>query len=389
MKDNPLIPTAKILFDPPEDFALKNRLWQGCPTLECTPGGSVYGGWYSGGTREPSLHNYNVLYRSTDEGFSFPGKPLLVIAGDPEKNKIIIDIQLWCDPAGKLWCFWVERDCLLPKRAEKHLGNFAIVCENPDAETRDLIWSKPLFIGEGFLRCKPTLLSDGRWILPAYDWKSNFYSWSESSDQGKTFLRRQGPEKVDSIFDESMFYESKTGKGTVLRMLARTHQGYIAQSASSDGGISWSPCSRFQTAPGSRFFIRRLRSGRILLIYSTHPSKRTHLKAYLSEDEGRSWKGGLLLDDSENISYPDAAQLPDGSIILLYDHGRFTFREIVEARFTEKDILNEKIEETPFSRSYLRHIVSKAPVPADREKYDKLREEEGKWVQELIRIWEQ
>ena len=388
MKAEIPVPAARILFETSEEFSLQNRLWQGCPTLECTPGGSLYGGWYSGGTREPSLHNYNILYRSPDGGFTFPEKPVLILGSNPAADKVVIDIQLWCDPSGKLWVFWVERSCLLPKNAPGHLHCFALRCENPDAETKDLIWSDVQFIGEGFLRCKPTVLSDGRWILPAYDWKSDRYAWIESADQGRTFTRKQGPVKVDSIFDETMFYEYLPENGRCLKLLARTHQGYIAQSLSADGGATWTPCSSFLPAPGSRFFIRRLRSGRLLLIYNDHPSNRTNLKALLSEDDGETWKGGLLLDDSGNISYPDAAELPDGSITVLYDHGRATFREILSARFTEQEILQGNLEEEAFSTSYLRHMISKAPVPGDRVSYESYKQQEAQWVKNLIEIWD-
>ena len=51
---------GKIVFYPQEGYAEQQRLWQGCPTVLCTRGGRVFVGWYTGGTREPSLKNYNL-----------------------------------------------------------------------------------------------------------------------------------------------------------------------------------------------------------------------------------------------------------------------------------------------------------------------------------------
>src|SRR5678816_4100427 len=79
----------------------------------------------------------------------------------------------------------------------------------------------------------------------------------------------------------------------------------------------------------SRFFVRRLRSGNLVLIKHNPPldvawlarasiynanQKRSHLTAYLSPDDGKTWRGGLLLDDRQWVSYPDGDQAPDGRI---------------------------------------------------------------------------
>jgi hypothetical protein len=58
----------------------------------------------------------------------------------------------------------------------------------------------------------------------------------------------------------------------------------------------------------------------------------------LSDDDGRSWSGGLLLDERMNVSYPDGVEAPDGKIYIVYDHDRFKAREILMAVFTENDV---------------------------------------------------
>jgi len=57
--------------------------------------------------------------------------------------------------------------------------------------------------------------------------------------------------------------------------------------------------------------------------------RRTHMTAFVSDDEGASWKGGLLLDGRES-SYPDGVQTRDGRIYIIYDHQRYTLNRAGE-----------------------------------------------------------
>ena len=66
---------------------------------------------------------------------------------------------------------------------------------------------------------------------------------------------------------------------------------------------------------------------------------RSHLTAMLSEDDGKTWPYTLLLDERNEVSYPDAAQADDGYIYVTYDWERVKQREILMAKFTEEDIL--------------------------------------------------
>jgi predicted neuraminidase len=84
---------------------------------------------------------------------------------------------------------------------------------------------------------------------------------------------------------------------------------------------------------------------------------RSHLTAFLSEDDGQTWKGGLLLDDRVGVSYPDGTQMPDQTIHIIYDFGRMTDREILLATFTEADVLSGKWRSR---QARPRHLVNKA-----------------------------
>ena len=64
-------------------------------------------------------------------------------------------------------------------------------------------------------------------------------------------------------------------------------------------------------------------------------------------------------------------------------------REILCARFTEKDILegNGKLLLSFDAPTFLRNIVSKAPVP-EKESYLKARSQWQLWVKALLAVWD-
>ncbi|MEY4191740.1 MAG: hypothetical protein RIR17_2476, partial [Planctomycetota bacterium] len=145
----------------------------------------------------------------------------------------------------------------------------------------------------------------------------------------------------------------------------------IMQTTSTDGGKTWAtptdpPGIR---QPNARFHVRRLASGRILMVkhgdaIDSHQG-RVRLSAWLSEDDGKTWKGGLILDDRKGVSYPDGFQAPNGTIYISYDRNRATDGEVLLARFTEEDILAGKLTSP---RSRLQMLISKPLAPKKNDK---------------------
>jgi hypothetical protein len=74
---------------------------------------------------------------------------------------------------------------------------------------------------------------------------------------------------------------------------------------------------------------------------------RARITAVLSEDDGKTWAGGLVLDPRGPghgsgdgcVSYPDATQAADGTIHCIHDFDRAGDKEILYSRFTEEDVL--------------------------------------------------
>ena len=226
---------------------------------------------------------------------------------------------------------------------------------------------------------KPIVLSSGEWLFPIAIWKLNIYQEFrksgllpedvagsyvyKTSDNGKSFIRLGMADMRERSFDEHMVIELQSG---VLKMLVRTTYG-IGAAYSYDRGKNWSSGERTPLGgPCSRFFISRLRSGRILLINHINFTGRNNLTALLSDDDGKTFPYSLLLDERKSVSYPDAVECDDGYIYITYDRERGGYkrtldeayacaREILTAKITEQDIINGVIG----SGSFLKNVVSK------------------------------
>ncbi|MEQ9410347.1 MAG: sialidase family protein [Fuerstiella sp.] len=318
--------------------------------IERTPGGRLWACWVAGGD---SPKAFFVLATSDDDGEHWSPPRLVLDSHDPDLpvDRSILVGNLWTDPLGRLWLIFDQSMDMYDGRA----GVWATVCENPDAA--EPTWSAPKRIWHGVTLNKPTVLSTGEWMLPiSLDQRPGFRQFKGcfqkldplrganvfvSADQGQTWERRGAARFPNPDWHEHMIVERKDG---TLWMLARTARG-IMQTTSADGGRTWATPTKPAgiAQPNARFHVRRLTSGRILLVkhgdqIDQHQG-RVQLSAWLSEDEGQTWQGGLVLDDRKGISYPDGFQAPDGRIYISYDRNRSTDGEILLARFTEEDIL--------------------------------------------------
>ncbi|MCA9211063.1 MAG: exo-alpha-sialidase [Planctomycetales bacterium] len=352
--DSPSLAPPKYVGPPKVEHAATNRAFQGIPSMAVSPGGRLWANWYAGVTPGEDHNNYVVLSTSGDNGRTW--QETLVVdpdAGGPVRS---FDPELWVSPNGHLFMFWAQMD---RGRRDIELGVWCIVTTEPDVAEPQ--WSQPRRIGDGVMMCKPVTLSTGEWALPISKWREHDNSAQivVSSDQGATWTVRGGCNvpKSDRQFDEHMLIERRDGS---LWMLARTNYG-IGESVSTDRGLTWPELTRSKLLhPSARFFIHRLESGNLLLVKHGPLDTRTgrsHLTAYVSTDDGRTWSGGLLLDERAGVSYPDGQQTEDGLIRIIYDYSRTGDRHILMATFREQDVAAGK----PVSDDVqLRQLVSDA-----------------------------
>lgn len=337
--------------------------------IDRTPKGRLWSCWVGNGD---SPNGFFMLASSDDNGKSW-SKPRVVIdptdpPNSPQRRALVGN--LWTDPLGRLWCFFDQSLGYFDGRG----GDWYIRCDDPDAPEPK--WTEPVRFADGCTLNKPTVLSNGDWLLPVSLWTrdrigpailkeahhdldvirmANVYA---STDQGKTWTRRGGVAFPKTDFDEHMIVERKDGS---LWMLARTKEG-ISESTSTDKGATWSePQPSTIQNVSARFFIRRLASGNLLLVkngpVNVRLPRRSNMKAFLSSDDGKTWGKGLLIDDRSEVSYPDGFQAPDGTIHILYDWNRHTDAEILLTKFKEEDIAAQtKLTRTLVNKAFAPHL---------------------------------
>jgi len=345
-----------------EKYQITHRSWQGIPSMDIDQNGTLYASWYSGGTGE-GTDNYAILQNSTDNGLSF-NHPLAIVS--PKENTRAYDPSVFTDPFGRVHWLWAQSN-----------GMYDGSCGVWDCIVNNESFTEPKRICDGIMMNKPTVLSNGSWLLPVSLWDMNPYfkkpgdievdknkvragSYAVISNDNGTSYNIQGLAHPDQpSCDEHMIIEKGDGS---LWMLIRVKYG-IAESFSYDTGKTWSPSKPSSIAsPVSRFFIRRMPSGRLLLI-NHHKFidnenihlRRNNLTAMLSDDDGKTWPHQLLLDERNSVSYPDAAIRPNGEITVIYDRDRYGVSEILTARITEDEIIAGTISDP---KSYLKNIIS-------------------------------
>ena len=331
------------------------RQWQGIPGIERAANGRLWCTFFSGGSKEPHIDNEILLTTSMDNGKSW--REPEVIASAPGHTRAF-DPCLWHDPNDKLWLFYNLSNIKQPRHQ-------IMAMTTTDSDKENPVWLEPfeieLSLPFAFRLNKPTVTTQGVWLLPV-TWskeplpiKEGQEIWLEaenqlqgvaiSRDQGASWIFR-GALKAPCWALENMIVEKNNG---TLWMLIRTGDGWLWESFSEDQGTTWAEAAPSQIAnPGSRFHIRRLKSGKLLLINHANFSKsddnqngRNNLAMMLSEDDGQTWSEPLILDSRNNVSYPDAIEGPEGIINIVHDRERGTIGEILFCRIHENNKMRE------------------------------------------------
>lgn len=355
--------TPKVIKDPASKtrYTKESRKFTGIPSTVVSAKGVMWATWYAGLTPGEDANNYVVLAASTDQGKTW--KEVLVVDPDESGEVRAYDPEIWLDPDQRLWLFWSQA----PKLAGQSVFASAVptlwALKAESGDDPSIEWSAPQFIMDGVMMCKPTVLSSGEWALPVSTWRLTRESAKMvvTTDKGNTWQIRGAVDVPDgeASYDEHMIVERKDGS---LWMLIRTRSG-IGESFSTDRGKTWAPMRSSKIIhTSSRFFIRRLQSGNLLLVKHAPINRkigRSHLMAFISKDDGETWSKGLLLDERPGVSYPDGHQTEDGRIYLIYDYNRTKDQHIILTHFLEEDVLAENYDEKIVEIFANRILVSK------------------------------
>lgn len=321
-----LQPAHVIVLPWPQHISPTKR--QGVAGIERTAKGRL---WAVYGRDVESTRNYQVLKASDDDGQSWSEVKLMIL---PRQGVRAMSACIWIDPQGRMWVFWGQSF----GQQDGRYGVWTMVTDDPDAENPE--WSEPRRLGDGIMLNKPTVLTNGDWLFTSSVWKAdNSIKVYASTDQGKSFGLRGTANIPDPEMrgpDEPMIVERKDGS---LWMMVRVRG--MGQTVSRDGGRTWTPVERLPIPhPTARFFLRRLNSGSLLLVKHGPLDERTRrekLMAFVSDDDGETWQGGLMIDERTGVTYPDGVQAKDGTIYIIYDYNRTPDGAVLMATFTEED----------------------------------------------------
>ena len=334
------------------DFAMNGGMAQ-------TAGGRLYAVWFAGADGPDA---FMVGSWSDDGGRTWGGTKFVVGQKEPIAQlgfdrapagsrlyRSVLIGDIWFAPDGTLRLYVYQAINMFSGRG----AIFELICRNPDAAAPT--WGKARYLGPGGLHNKPIVLKDGTWLLPTDFEAYTRDSFPEldplrgcgitaSTDGGRTWkLRGRAVPDGTSHYAEHMMVERRDGS---LWMLLRTGLG-LMESVSRDGGWTWTkpaaPAGLKQVV--ARFGLLRLASGAILFVKNgsapdvVNGNRRERLSAFISDDEGRTWTGGLTLDERERVAYPDIFQAADGMVYVSYDHDRGTKTdELLFARFSEASV---------------------------------------------------
>lgn len=346
----------------------------GIPSIAVSPAnGRMWATWYASPTPGEDKNSYVILSTSADGGGSW--REVLVSDPDGKGPWRAFDPQVWVAPDGSLRWTWTERKCKPDEvDASRHYAG-----DEGDPKTDRLMMAElsaenapnstppARQIGRGVMMCKPIPLHSTPILLPVAWWNeapsARFYL---SHDDGRTFELSSGGitlPKAARLYDEHQVVQLKDG--SLLCFIRAGYKSHPWEAVSHDGGRTWSDPvkARFENC-SARVFFRRLKSGNILLVKNCgfhEVGKRERLMAFISRDDGVTWEGGLMLDERQDVAYPDGDQRADGTIVVVYDHERFGAREILFAEFTDDDALAGK---DVSGRVRLRRVISRC-----REEY--------------------
>lgn len=321
-----------------EAHSKAGRRHEGIPSIAVTRDGTMWATWYASPTTNEDEYNYLVMSRSTN---GIDWEEVFFCDPDGDGPRRCFDPEIFVSPDGLLRWTWTDRvGAVFSLNGADQLWMATL-----DPATCTFTES-PRIIARGVMMNKPCFLPDGTWLMPvAHWWENPSACVYASTDGGKTFEYRGGARipKTDRGYDEHTILAKKDG---TLKVYIRTFsQGNcLWEAESSDGGRTWTaPVPSRAASLSSRSFVTALADGRWLMVkhggYSKIPSDRRDLTALVSDDEGDSWWGGLVLDSRPGCSYPDGQQLPDGSIVVVSDYDRVGVREISYVVFTADDVL--------------------------------------------------
>jgi len=320
-----------------------------------TPAGDLLACWFHG-SGERTADDVVIQGARKRKGETEWSPPFLMADSQdlPDCNPV-----LFADPRGTLWLFWIAVQnnmwggSLLKFRTSANYADDG----PPVWDWQDVIHCRPrslegTFVGGmkakedkllrrlGWMtRLHPIMLSEKRMMLGLYSDVFNCSLAAFTNDWGQTW---EFSDPINGYGNIQPSFVRKTDGTLVAMMRDNGLPKQIRIATSTDGGMAWSKVESMDIPnPGSSLECIVLDSGRWVLVCNDTKKGRHKLTAYLSDDEGATWKWKRRLEDFDegegSGSYPSLIQAVDGSIHCTYSFKQKTVpgSTIKHARFNE------------------------------------------------------
>ena len=342
----PTLKVAPKLSPKSKEYAMKQLDYSQITALEVTAGGRLWASVLGGGD---SPEGFLMLAYSDTQGKAWVEQNLVLDAR--AENLAVRNGVLWLSPKGELWLFYAVFDGYYDGRGSM----WAVRCCNPDDKSP--VWEAPSYLGAGIPTGRPMVNTKGEWLLPVALWGREVIAYDRTpfiankwnrpryaspyadrcteldakrgagvyitSDGGASWSEHLGcvkvaAEAVSARYNNPQLFVDKEG---AVRMVVRASGTALAYGAASADGRVWSEPEKFVAAPDQNFAIYRLASGALLMVRNCRLNKKSYwlpdgMYAYLSNDDGENWSGGMRLADDSYTINPVVAEAKDGTIYI-------------------------------------------------------------------------
>lgn len=171
-------------------------------------------------------------------------------------------------------------------------------------------------------RIKPIVSPGGRIILPLYSDGYNMSMMAISEDDGATW--RPSLPVVGRGPIQPALAQRKDGTLVAYMRDSGDYPTRVQISESKDQGVSWTAAYKSDIPNTASVELQVLRDGKWAFLGNDMDDGRYRLSLYLSEDEGKTWKWKIPIENHEpgkgGFSYPSLIQTADGLLHMTYSY---------------------------------------------------------------------
>lgn len=194
-------------------------------------------------------------------------------------------------------------------------------------------WSSAIRIPDNLLgpiKNKPIRLMNGHILYPtSFETDDIWNIYLEYSDQDLQNWKKTAVDNAGTLSIQPTILKHNSNQ---LQLLCRSQNGFITESWSKDGGITWTPLTLTKLLNNNAGIDGvSLTDGRFLLVHTPLMEGRHKLSVSLSND-GKKWKKWFVLEKDrpgQEYSYPAVIQTKDGLVHITYTWRRQLIKHVV------------------------------------------------------------